>query len=118
MLALIDRVIDALQQVGWCKEQLAWGYSVKDKTPKDKEVMPWAQDVKLTKLSVLGAICFVADNKPSEPVVQEIVAACNAALRSMGVEWSLEVFNDAPDTTLDDIIHVLRTSQQFLDPRV
>lgn len=118
MSAVIDRVIEVLQQIGWCKEQLAWGVSTKDRVPKEKEVMPWAQDVKLTKLSLLGAICFVTNNKPSDSAVQCIVAACNMALQAVGVAWSVEVFNDAPSTTLDDVVHVLRTSQRFLDQPV
>jgi len=92
--------------------------------PKPKEIYPWnlmfergddleakenqGKIYKLTALSALGAICFVAQATPDDADVQAAITRCNAVLQTRGIEWTLETWNDAPQTTKEEVVALLR----------
>lgn len=75
--------------------------------PKPHEIPPWTPlaDVhKLVSCDLMGAIMFHGD----EPEWLDVYQRCRAVLDERGVTWALSAWNDAPDTTKDDVIGLLR----------
>lgn len=98
---LLAKVIEALSTRELSKGCLAYG--LREEGGKYGEVYPWQEVFQITKLSILGAMCFVLKESMDNTQIQDLYNSLSAVLGQ-----DLEIWNDDPKTTKEQVLEFLR----------